>query len=63
MKVHLIEKGGKPRDATISKEYQTTVRDILKNKKVNEPIFNKYTKKIDNHALDENMLKIDIKNS
>lgn len=49
-KVHLIEKGGKERDATILKEYRESIKEILNGKIEGEPLFEKYTSKIDNHA-------------
>lgn len=48
--VFLKEKGGKERYIHISKEYQPEIKRILDNTEVNEPLFNTYTKKIDNHA-------------
>lgn len=49
-KVHLIEKGGKERDATILKDYRERVKEILNDRPEGEPLFEKYTSKIDNHA-------------
>lgn len=48
--VHLTEKGGKERDATLLEEYRSLVKEILEVKDKGTPIFEKYTKKIDNHA-------------
>jgi len=48
--VRLIEKGGKERDATILKVYREEVKNILKGKADGKPLFERYTKKIDNHA-------------
>lgn len=50
VKVYLIEKGGKPRHATILKSYQGTIKSIIENKELSKPLFDRYTKKIDNHA-------------
>jgi integrase len=49
-KVYLKEKGGRKRLATIIKEYQSELKLFLGKKVNDEPIFDKYTKKIDNHA-------------
>ncbi|MDR5659864.1 phage integrase N-terminal SAM-like domain-containing protein [Serpentinicella sp. ANB-PHB4] len=49
-KVHLKEKGGKERYATILKEHREELKEFLKDKKEGETLFNRYTKKIDNHA-------------
>ena len=49
-KVNLIEKGGKERDATILKDYRERIKEILEGKPEGEPLFEKYTNKIDNHA-------------
>ena len=49
-KVHLIEKGGKERNATILKDYREGVKEILNGKDDGKPLFERYTKKIDNHA-------------
>jgi len=49
-KVHLIEKGGKERDATILKGDREKVKEILNGKQKGKPMFSKYTSKIDNHA-------------
>lgn len=49
-KVHLIEKGGKERDSTILKDYREDIKDIVKGKVDGKPLFERYTKKIDNHA-------------
>ncbi|MCH4891400.1 hypothetical protein EZV73_27770 [Acidaminobacter sp. JC074] len=49
-KVYLIEKGGKERDATIIKDYRESVKEILKDKPEGDPMFKKYTSKIDNNA-------------
>ena len=49
-KVHLIEKGGKERDAKILKDDREKVREILRGKQTGVPMFTKYTSKIDNHA-------------
>ena len=48
--VHLTEKGGKERDATLLEEYRSLVKEILEDKDKGTPIFEKYTRKIDNHA-------------
>jgi hypothetical protein len=49
-KVHLIEKGGRERDATILKCDREKVKNILIGKRKGKPMFTKYTTKIDNHA-------------
>jgi integrase len=50
VKVHLIEKGGKERDAHILVKYQENLKSVLENKEMGKPLFKSYTKKIDNHA-------------
>ncbi len=50
VEVFLIEKGGKERHATILKEYQNDIKKIVRNREAGKPLFDKYTKKIDNHA-------------
>lgn len=50
IEVYLKEKGGKERHATILKEYQNAIKEIMRNKESEKPLFGKYTKKIDNHA-------------
>jgi hypothetical protein len=50
VKVHLIEKGGKERDAHILVKYQENLKSVLENKEMGKPLFESYTKKIDNHA-------------
>lgn len=49
-KVRLKEKGGKVREANIREDYREKILVMLKGKRMNEPLFNRYTKKIDNHA-------------
>ena len=49
-KVYLKEKGGKERYATILDEYKLDLKGILESRNGNGPLFEKYTKKIDNHA-------------
>jgi integrase len=48
--VRLVEKGGKERYATILFQSRTEIKSIIESKNVGEPLFKKYTKKIDNHA-------------
>lgn len=50
VKVYLREKGGKERDAHILVKYQENLKIILENKGMGKPLFESYTKKIDNHA-------------
>ncbi|WZL80747.1 site-specific integrase [Vallitaleaceae bacterium 9-2] len=50
IKVHLIEKGGKERDAHILVKYQEDLKSVLENKEMGKPLFDRYTSKIDNHA-------------
>lgn len=50
IKVYLIEKGGKEREATILKAYREDIKSILSGKEEDKPLFDRYTKKIDNHA-------------
>ncbi len=50
VKVYLTEKGGKERDAHILVKYQETLKIILVDCEMGKNLFNKYTKKIDNHA-------------
>lgn len=48
--VHLKEKGGRERDATILKEYRNDIKEIANQKQSDQPMFEKYTDQIDNHA-------------
>lgn len=48
--VGLLEKGGKERYATILKESRDELKSIIESKNVKGLLFQKYTKKIDNHA-------------
>ncbi len=48
--VYLKEKGGKERQATILKEYRGTLKDMLEGKPMDKPLFEKYSKAIDNHS-------------
>lgn len=48
--VRLIEKGGKERYATILGLYRDELKSIIVSKNANKSLFQKYTKKIDNHA-------------
>lgn len=50
-KIYLKEKGGKERYATIIGEYKEEIKRIIESSNSNHPLFEKYTKKIDNHAL------------
>jgi len=57
VKVYLKEKGGKEREAPILKKYQENVKLILECKEIGKPLFDKYTKKIDNHAFRREYVK------
>lgn len=48
--VYLNEKGGIERYVHILKKYQPEMKKIIENAEPNKPLFDKYTKKIDNHA-------------
>lgn len=48
--VHLKEKGGRERDATILQNYREQLTKIVDAKKIGQPLFDRYTSKIDNHA-------------
>lgn len=50
VKVHLIEKGGKEREAHILVKYQENLKSVLENKEMGKRLFERYTEKIDNHA-------------
>lgn len=50
IKVRLVEKGGKIRVAIIREDYREKIIDMLKSKRENQPLFERYTRKIDNHA-------------
>lgn len=50
VKVFLVEKGGKERDAHILEKYQEKLKNVFENKEMGKPLFESYTKKIDNHA-------------
>jgi len=50
IKVYLKEKGGKEREAHILVEYQEGLKNILENKEMGKNLFDRYAKKIDNHA-------------
>lgn len=50
IKVCLKEKGGRERHATILKQYREVIKDIIDSREYNKALFQKYTKKIDNHA-------------
>jgi len=49
-KVFLKEKGGRERHATILTEYKEELKMFLKGKNGSKPLFENYTKKIDNHS-------------
>ncbi len=45
-----MEKGGKERDAHILEKYQEKLKNVLESREMGKPLFESYTKKIDNHA-------------
>lgn len=44
------DKGGRSRTVTVLKKYRKILTEIVKNKPLGKPLFDKYTKMIDNHA-------------
>lgn len=57
VRVYLKDKGGKERKVPILKKYQENVKEMLEDKEIGKLIFDKYTKKIDNHAFRRGYVK------
>jgi len=57
VRVYLKEKGGKEREAHILEKYQEGLKKVLENREMGKNLFERYTKKIDNHAFRREYVK------